>query len=40
MGYCTLTQNLVLYLKIIKTFLKDNSNCSKLSKELKNGIKI
>ena len=30
----------VLYLKIINTFLKNNASYSKLSKELKNNIKI
>ena len=30
----------MLYLKIINTFLKNNASYSKLSKELKNNIKI
>ena len=30
----------VLYLKIINTFLKNNASYSKLSKELKNNIRI
>ena len=43
-GYCTPNQKLaylVLYLKIINTFLKNtHATYSKLSKELKNSIKI
>ena len=42
-GACFPNQKLacfVLYLKIINTFLKRNASYSKLSKELKNSIKI